>query len=359
MSLDPGVAQEPKGNAAGAKLSDPSEGVQVAGEPPAASLLPVQPAAGELPAPFPEAPTEIVSEAALADAQAPEDTTDEVQPDAIAIPAAVAASDVAVIPAALQPNNVPLSQAAFAAQPQLTLAGMEQVSAEQQESPAGDQPGAPVTGTAAKGATSPEVSADAAVQPFAQLARSAAAEQPQANVAAIPGGAHSGVPQAQPGAQAAVAANASTQPEPVMQFRADKAAREMGLEIARRVSSGGEELVIRLDPGELGRINIRMAVNEHGQLRAVVAADAPAVLEALRSDISELNRALEQAGVRTDSQSFRFDRGGSGDSGGQWQQRYQQQASTRHGGTGDPSVTAENNPAYRPMSTNGRVNVMA
>lgn len=144
-----------------------------------------------------------------------------------------------------------------------------------------------------------------------------------------------------------------------MAFRPDKIAREMGLEVARRVSAGGDELLIRLDPAELGRINIRMSVNEQGHLRAVVAAEAPAVLDAIRGDVSELNRALEQAGVRTDSQSFRFDRGGGGDQSGQWQQRYQKQNAGTDQGQTSSFAGNDDQPAYRSMATTGRVNMMA
>jgi flagellar hook-length control protein FliK len=118
-------------------------------------------------------------------------------------------------------------------------------------------------------------------------------------------------------------------------------------------------LLIRLDPAELGRINIRMSVNEQGHLRAVVAADAPAVLDAIRGDVSELNRALEQAGVRTDSQSFRFDRGGGGDQSGQWQQRYQKQNAGIDQGQTSSFAGNDDQPAYRSMATTGRVNMMA
>jgi hypothetical protein len=146
----------------------------------------------------------------------------------------------------------------------------------------------------------------------------------------------------------------------VIQFRPDKIAREMGLEIARHVSAGSDELLIRLDPAELGRINIRLSLTEQGHLRATVGADAPIVLDALRTDISELNRALEQAGVRTDSQSFRFDRGGGGgEPGGQWQQRYrEQQAAARQGDTSS-FAAADEAISYRPVATNGRINMMA
>lgn len=202
--------------------------------------------------------------------------------------------------------------------------------------------------------TGGEGSAEPVGESFAQQVSNQAPDRPQSQLGATPLPGQTPAVAAQPGGLAATAAAQ----HPTLSFRADKVAREMGLEIARHVKAGGsDELVIRLDPAELGRINIRMSVNEHGHLRAVVAADAPAVIDAIRNDIPELSRALEQAGVRTDGQSFRFDRGGS-DAGGQWQQRYQQQAGTRHADSGS-FAGLEDEPAYRPLATNGRINMMA
>lgn len=218
-----------------------------------------------------------------------------------------------------------------------------------------------------------DLASEPAAEPSTRMMHNAALDRAplQPNAAPAP------LPPAQPGGQAVAAPLPAAGPmptttvpqppvpatqaeaSPMVSFQADKVAREMGIQIARRVASGGDELVIRLDPAELGRINIRMSVNEQGQLRAVVAADAPSVVETIRSDISELTRALEQAGVRTDSQSFRFDRGGNGDPGGQWQQRYQQQNSANRNGESSGIAMADDETAYRPLAMNGRINMMA
>lgn len=223
-----------------------------------------------------------------------------------------------------------------------------------------DQRAHPAVAEAGAQMTTADEQAEPAGEAFARMVPSAAPERAQ-----VQPGANAPLPNQAPAQQFAASLPAAPEPatpaeaHSTMSFRADKVAREMGLEIARQVTAGGSELVIRLDPAELGRINIRMSMNEQGQLRAVVAADAPSVIEAIRNDIPELSRALEQAGVRTDSQSFRFDRGG-GDAGGQWQQRYQQQqqGNARHGEAG-AFAGLEDEPVYRPMALNGRINMMA
>lgn len=152
-------------------------------------------------------------------------------------------------------------------------------------------------------------------------------------------------------------------PEPVVTARAGQIGREMGVEIARRVSAGGDELTVRLNPVEMGRIEVRLAFDERGSLRAVVAAESPAALDLLRRDTADLGRALADAGVRSDAQSFRFDaRAGGGDGGQPWQR----QRGGQDGGQGAVSGrgyadagNASEEPLYRPLRTSGRVDLMA
>ena len=91
----------------------------------------------------------------------------------------------------------------------------------------------------------------------------------------------------------------------------------VGLALVQRVSEKGQELVLRVEPAELGRVHVRLSFDEQGSLRATLAADSPAVVEVLQRESGTLERALTDAGVRTDAQSFRFDRGGTGHGGQQ------------------------------------------
>ncbi len=145
--------------------------------------------------------------------------------------------------------------------------------------------------------------------------------------------------------------------QPTLSMRSDRLGERMGVEIARRVAQGGDEILIRLDPAELGRISVRMSFDEGGSLRAVVAADSPMVAEAIRRDTGDLARALGDAGVRTDAQSFRFDRNGA--DGGQ-QQHTPWQRHTRSGADNANTLTATadegQQPTVRPL---GRLDMMA
>jgi flagellar hook-length control protein FliK len=131
----------------------------------------------------------------------------------------------------------------------------------------------------------------------------------------------------------------------------------LGILITRQAGEGAGEVQIRMDPAELGRVHVRLSFDEGGSLRAVLAADSPQVLDAIRRDAGELGRALADAGVRTDAQSFRFDRGdhssgGGGDLPRPWRQ-----------GQGDARAQSRDNDdepiRYRPLRGAGRVNLMA
>jgi flagellar hook-length control protein FliK len=129
----------------------------------------------------------------------------------------------------------------------------------------------------------------------------------------------------------------------------------LGILITRQAGEGAGEVQIRMDPAELGRIHVRLSFDEGGSLRAVVGADSPQVLEAIRRDAGELGRALAEAGVRTDAQSFRFDRGyqsGGGDLPRPWRQA-QGDAWARSGESDDEPTR------YGPLRGAGRVNLMA
>ncbi|MDB5721033.1 MAG: putative flagellar hook-length control protein FliK [Alphaproteobacteria bacterium] len=157
-----------------------------------------------------------------------------------------------------------------------------------------------------------------------------------------------------PTLQQAAAPVHAAQAMPTVSARAGQIGREMGVEIAHRVSLGRDELVVRLDPEQMGRIEIRMAFDDNGTLRAVVHADSPAALDLLRRDSGDLTRALTDAGVRADSQSFRFD----GRGGDQPRQQPGQRNPIPFTETG-PAPLAEDVPEYRRVRTSGTVDLLA
>ncbi|MGB6506207.1 MAG: flagellar hook-length control protein FliK, partial [Xanthobacteraceae bacterium] len=69
--------------------------------------------------------------------------------------------------------------------------------------------------------------------------------------------------------------------------------------IAARVQAGSNQFDIRLDPPELGRIDVRLDVDSNGQVTSLVTVDRPETLTLLQSHQPQLERALQQAGLKT------------------------------------------------------------
>ncbi|EIZ78728.1 flagellar hook-length control protein FliK, putative [Novosphingobium sp. Rr 2-17] len=153
----------------------------------------------------------------------------------------------------------------------------------------------------------------------------------------------------------------SSVPEPRVAARVGQIGHEVGVAIARRVSAGGDELVVRLMPAEFGRIEVRMAFDERGGLRAVIAADSPAALDMLRRDSADLSRALTDAGVRSDANSLNFQTDGGSQSGsGQSRSPWLDAGRKLARAADDVPFADDGEPLpYRQVRTSGRYDLMA
>lgn len=81
---------------------------------------------------------------------------------------------------------------------------------------------------------------------------------------------------------------------------------QVAVHIHRAVSEGLDRINIQLRPASLGHIGVRLELNHDGRVTAVITVDRPETLELLQRDARGLERALEQAGLRTDSGSLSF-----------------------------------------------------
>jgi flagellar hook-length control protein FliK len=144
--------------------------------------------------------------------------------------------------------------------------------------------------------------------------------------------------------------------EPVIEARAGQLGQSLGVEIARKVELGEETLRIRLNPIELGRIEVTLNFDDKGSLQATVRTESAQAMDLLRQDASDLARTLDQAGVRTDAQSFRFENRG-GDGGGQQAQQHSQHNRGQFASSDDEAAIAE--PIYRPIRSDGQVDLLA
>ena len=86
----------------------------------------------------------------------------------------------------------------------------------------------------------------------------------------------------------------------------------VAVQMARKFESGETRFEIRLDPIELGKLDISMTVAEDGRVQAVVRAERPETLDMLQRDARVLENQLRQSGLNVDSNSLSFSLGGGG-----------------------------------------------
>lgn len=70
------------------------------------------------------------------------------------------------------------------------------------------------------------------------------------------------------------------------------------IEIGLRAMSGSRQFDIRLDPEELGRVDVNLSISDKGEVSAKLVVDRVETLHLLQRDARTLERAFEQAGLK-------------------------------------------------------------
>jgi hypothetical protein len=112
--------------------------------------------------------------------------------------------------------------------------------------------------------------------------------------------------------------NATTHASTPQQSGNANIAQQVSLYIKSQVKSGEEELKIQLHPQDLGRVDVKLTITQDKTVQATVTADNQSTLDLLKQDQSQLQQALQDAGLQTNSNSLQFSlRDGDPQSGGQ------------------------------------------
>jgi flagellar hook-length control protein FliK len=84
------------------------------------------------------------------------------------------------------------------------------------------------------------------------------------------------------------------------------------IEIGMRAMEGQQRFEIRLSPDSLGRVDVRLDIGEDGGVKAHIVVDRVDTLGLLQRDARTLERAFEQAGLKTGDGALQFSLGGQG-----------------------------------------------
>jgi hypothetical protein len=96
----------------------------------------------------------------------------------------------------------------------------------------------------------------------------------------------------------------------------------LAAQITRRFVSGARTFEIRMDPPELGRVDVKLELGADQRVQAMLSAERPETLNELQRAARELERALAEAGLdlAEDGLSFELSEGGDqegGENGGE------------------------------------------
>lgn len=90
---------------------------------------------------------------------------------------------------------------------------------------------------------------------------------------------------------------------------------QIAVAVSSQARAGARHFEIRLDPPEMGRIDVRLEMARDGTMNAQLTVDRPETFEALNRDARHLERMLQQSGMKIDGGNIQFslrDGGGSG-----------------------------------------------
>jgi flagellar hook-length control protein FliK len=83
-------------------------------------------------------------------------------------------------------------------------------------------------------------------------------------------------------------------------------AAAIAVEIVSKLREGIRRFDIRLDPPELGRVDVRLEMDRGGNVTTKLTVDRPETLELMQREARGLERALQQAGLKTDAGGLEF-----------------------------------------------------
>ncbi len=116
---------------------------------------------------------------------------------------------------------------------------------------------------------------------------------------------------------------------------------QVSVRIAQAVQKGDSRIDIQLEPARLGKVEVQIELNRDGRAMVTVLAERPETLELLRTDSRALEKALQDAGLKTDTNSLSFGHKENTSSFAQTKQGNQSYGQQIAGGLGSDSIGEE------------------
>ena len=160
----------------------------------------------------------------------------------------------------------------------------------------------------------------------------------------------------------AVAINSLSKP---VQTQAPQIIKQMSVEITSGIKKGDTDIKIQLRPDHLGKVEVKLEISKDGLVKGLVMVDKPETLELLQRDSRALERSLQDAGLKTDSNSLSFALNDQGDSGNsKFNQGHNGSGTAQDANAPSQKTTAEvdthaDQPEEPTIGDNGLINMVA
>jgi len=83
-------------------------------------------------------------------------------------------------------------------------------------------------------------------------------------------------------------------------------AEQIAVNIKKAIGDGADKINIKLNPAQLGRVEVKLDIGQDGRISAMITAEKPETLDLLKNDVRGLDKALQEAGLKSDLDSFNF-----------------------------------------------------
>ena len=125
--------------------------------------------------------------------------------------------------------------------------------------------------------------------------------------------------------------------------------------IGIKALEGSHRFDIRLDPEDLGRVDIALEIDQDGSIRAAISVEKPEALQLITREARALEQAFDQAGFRRDENALSFNLSDQGQSSENPSHRPEKRTMTRLMVEGNPDLAQPLEAAL--MRTHGRLDM--
>jgi len=134
---------------------------------------------------------------------------------------------------------------------------------------------------------------------------------------------------------------------------------QIAFELARQTTDGNTRFQIRLDPAELGRIDVQLDIDKSGQVNARLIVEKAETLDLMQRDQRGLEKALHQAGLDSSKTNLEFSLKQNNGGDAQQQGRPWQAGNAQNGNGAETSEPPPTINLYRASLSASGVNIIA